>query len=103
MSTILLRLDPLKYGGLIDQVVRHEAVYLTYTNPGERFKDHMDRERVLVEVPSSKFSVEWDHILDKVLRKDTREKGMSRKEAQRFSKDLRKSWRELGSMTKTGQ
>jgi len=93
VCTIILHFDPEKYGGLVDQIVRAEAVWLTWGEAGDRFPDTEGRIKVLVQVKSEDFRKEWDHILDKTLQKQARRKGVNRQEAKDYSRKVREEWR----------
>ena len=96
VCTIMLHFDVEKYGGLVDQIVGAEAVWLTWGTTGDRFLTTQDRIKVLVEVDSSEFREEWDHILDQALRDQVRRRGATRKEARLYSQKVREEWRKIG-------
>lgn len=92
--TVILEFDILKQGGVVDQIVQAEALYLQPARPGERFGNNINREKILVEVPSKNFAGEWNVMFDSVLKEDIRKKGLDRKEAQEFVRKFKESWRE---------
>lgn len=96
----VLEFDILKFGGIVDQIVLNEALYLRWAKEGERFLSTFDRETILVEVPSKHFQPEWNKMLFKALETDGRRQGMSRKQAKEYSSGVIKEWREFGEMRK---
>lgn len=97
VCTIILHFDLEKYGGLLDQIVGAEAVWLTWGTTGDSFLTAQDRIKVLVEVDSKEFREDWDHILDQTLRDQVRRRGATRKEAKLYSQRVREEWRKIGS------
>lgn len=93
--TVVLEFELPKQGGVVDQIVRAEALYLYPARPGERFSGDMDRENILVEVPSKGFAAEWDRILDSALQEEGRRQGLSKKQAQEFAHEMKKDWRRI--------
>ncbi len=97
VCTILLYFDLEKYGGLVDQIVETEAVWLTWGSTGDRLLTAQDRIKVLVEVESKGFHEEWDHILDQTLLDQARRRGETKKEAKLYSQRVREAWRKIGN------
>lgn len=95
---IILRLDIGKYGGLVDQIIRSQGVYIQPGRPGDRLSTTFDNPRVLAEVPSREFQPEWDRMLRKAMRKRfQREHGMGRSEAKLATERFISEWRDLSS------
>lgn len=93
--SIVLEFDILKQGGIVDHIVQAEALYLYPARPGERFKDDMTRESILVEVPSERFAAEWDRMFDSALQEEGRRSGLSKKQAQEYAQEVKKDWRRI--------
>lgn len=95
---IILRLDIGKYGGVVDQIVRSQGVYIQPGRPGDRLGTTFGKPRVLAEVPSREFQPEWDRMLRKAIRKRfQREHGMGRSGAKLATERFISEWRELSS------
>lgn len=95
---IILRLDIGKYGGLVDQVIRSQGVYIQPGRPGDRLSTTFDNFRVLTEVPSRDFQSEWDRMLRKATRKRfQREHGLGRADAKQATERFISEWRDLSS------
>jgi hypothetical protein len=95
---ILLRFDIGKYGGLVDQIIRSQGLYIQPGRPGDRLSTTFDNPRILAEVPSREFQPEWDRMLRKAMRKRIqREHGLSRSEAKLATEKFIDEWRNLSS------
>jgi hypothetical protein len=95
---ILLRFDIGKYGGLVDQIIRSQGVYIQPGRPGDRLITRFGNPRILAEVPSREFQPEWDRMLRKAMRKRLqREHGLSRSEATVATEKFIEEWRALSS------
>jgi len=94
---ILIEFNIVRQGGVVDQIIQAQGVYIQPGKKGDRLRTTMDHDRILVEVPSKHFRAEWDKMLSKAIFKDFKRKGLSRSEAKLASNDFVKTWRELGS------
>lgn len=94
---ILIQFDIVKQGGVVDQIIQAQGVYIQPGKKGDRLSSTIDNDRILVEVPSKHFRKEWDKILHKALVKDFKKKGLSRNDAKNASNSFIKEWRELGA------
>jgi len=92
----VLDFDILRQGGIVDQIMRCEAFILQCGKKGERFISTIDREKIVVEVPSRDALVLWNEELYKALEADGRRMGMDKKQAKEYSSGVIKRWRELG-------
>lgn len=101
--TAILEFDILKQGGIVDQIMLCQALYLQCAREGEKLLNTLDRERILVEVPSRQVEREWNNILFKALETDGRRKGLSKKEAKEYSDTVVKEWRKLVELRAKGQ
>jgi hypothetical protein len=95
VCTIILHFDLEKYGGLVDQIVRAKAVWLTWGAAGDGFLDAQERIKVLVQIESEDFCEQWDDVLDKTLQKQARRGGATKQEAKDYSLKVRQEWRKV--------
>jgi hypothetical protein len=91
---IVMEFDVQREGGVIDQVMQSEAIYIQAGRPGDRLINAMDRPRVSVEVPSKHFHVQWERLWRKSLVKEGRQSGMSRADAELGADRLINDWRD---------
>jgi hypothetical protein len=95
---IILRFDIGKYGGLVDQIIHSQGLYIQPGRPGDRLSTTFDNPRVLAEVPSREFQPEWDRMFRKALRKEFQKKhGMGRAESKLAAEKFITEWRDLSS------
>jgi len=94
--TVKLEFDIVRQGGVIDQIVSCELLYLQSAREGDRFLNTLDKPRILIEVPSKQFQDEWDKILTNSLKQQGRRRGLGRTEAKRYAEDVIKNWRKFG-------
>ena len=93
---ILLQFDIKKYGGLVDNIILSQGLYIQPGRLGDRLRTTFDNPRVLAEVPSREFQSEWIKMLRKALRKRFQnEHGMSRVKAKLATEKYIDQWREL--------
>jgi hypothetical protein len=95
---LILEFDLAVQGGVLDQIIQAEGVYLQPGQPGDRLVKTLATERVLVEVPSKQFRGEWENIYRKSLNKRFRRGGLSRNQAKQATKDFLIEWRKIGSI-----
>jgi hypothetical protein len=95
---IIIEFNIVPQGGVVDQIIQAQGVYIQPGKEGDRLRTTMDHDRILVEVPSKHFRTEWDKILYNALAKDFKRKGLSRSDAKIASKNFIKEWRNLRSM-----
>lgn len=94
---IILEFNIARQGGVVDQIIHAQGLYIQSGKEGDRFASTIDNERILVEVPSRHFRKEWDDILRKATIKDFQRKGLSRNDAKKATKGFIKEWRKFGS------
>ena len=93
---LLLQLDIKKYGGLVDNIILSQGLYIQPGRPGDRLRTTFNNPRVLAEVPSRKFQPEWTKMLRKALRKIfQKEHRMSRAKAKLATEKYIDQWRDL--------
>ncbi len=91
----VLEFDILKQGGIVDMIMRCEAFILQCGKEGERFINTIDREKIIVEVPSRETWGLWNDEMFKALEADARRMGMNKKQTKEYSSGVIKSWREF--------
>lgn len=104
-SRCLIRLsfDIGKQGGLVDQIISSQGLYIQPGRPGERLSTSFDNPRVIAEVPSREFQPEWDRMFRTATRKRfQKEHGLSRAEAKLATERFIAEWRGLLSNRVSG-
>lgn len=94
-SKAVLEFDILKQGGLVDQIMRSEAFILQHSEEGERFANTLNREKIVVEIPSKSALTIWNEELFKALETDAKSKGMSKKQAREYANRVINEWRKF--------
>lgn len=94
---IILEFDTARQGGVVDQIIHAQGLYIQPGKEGDRLYSTIDNERLLVEVPSRYFRKEWDNIFRKAITKDFQRKGLSRNDAKIATESFIKEWRQVGS------
>lgn len=94
---IVIEFNLVHQGGVVDQIIQAQGVYIQPGKEGDRLRTTIDHERLLVEVPSRHIRKDWDKIFQKSLAKDFKKKGLSRNDAKLAAKDFIKELRDLGS------
>jgi len=93
---VLLDFHISRQGGLVDQIVQSECLFLQSGREGDRVLSTLSEHRILVEVPSKVFRPEWDRMLCEALVRDFRKKGFGKQEAARKARETVELWRQLG-------
>ena len=86
-----------KYGGLVDQIVQNEVLYIQPGRPGDRLMNTMDNPRIMIEVPSASFRERWNQILAASMFRDWKKRGMPRREIKRRLPEFIAEWRQLSA------
>lgn len=92
---IILAFDIGTHGGLVDQLVSSQGLYIQPGRPGDRLRTTFDNPRVLIEVPSREFQSEWNIMFRRATRKRFQKDGMSRADAKRATELMISEWRGL--------
>lgn len=95
---IILEFNVADRGGVVDQIVQAQGVYIQSGREGDRLANTLDKQRILVEVPTRDFKSEWDKIFRKQLRKKFRRDGLSRQAAKNAVDEFLKEWRQFGAL-----
>ena len=93
-----MEFDILRQGGIVDQIMRCEALIIQNAKEGDRFISTFDREKIVVEVPSKSSWPEWNKELFKALETDGRKKGMNKKQAKEYASGVIREWRMFSDM-----
>jgi hypothetical protein len=96
----VLEFDILKQGGMVDRIMRCEAFILQCGKEGERFITTLEKEGIIVEVPSKEAWPLWNEELFKALESDAKGKGLNKKQAKEYASGVIKEWREFGDQRK---
>jgi hypothetical protein len=101
---VRLDFDIVKRGGIVDHIIGSEALYLQCGKQGDRLAGTFERNKIIIEVPSKSFRVEWDKILHEALEKDAQKKvGASKSQSREYSQKVVQEWRKLtGTRMKGG-
>lgn len=92
---IVLQFSIAEHGGIVDQIVQSELVYLQPGRPGDRLKNTTNCPRVTVEVSTDDFRKHWDRIWRREIGRDFRKRGLSRARVPDAVESLICEWREL--------
>ncbi len=92
---VILEFDVAGQGGVVDQIIQTQGVYIQPGREGDRLASTLEHERLTVEVPSRDFRKEWDRIFRKALKKKFRTDGLGRSRAKQAVEDFLKEWRGL--------
>jgi len=94
---IIVEFNIVRQGGVVDQIIHAQGVYIQPGKEGDRLSTTIDNDRILVEVPSRHFRNEWNKILHKALSKDFKRKGLSKSDSKNAATSFINEWREFGS------
>ena len=94
---ILLDFDVARLGGVVDQIVHVEGVYVQGGRPGDRLRGTLDSPRVSLEVPSKEFRPRWERLFRRTQFERFRGMGLNRRRAKAAAEEFIREWREFGS------
>jgi len=94
---VILEFDILRQGGVIDQIINAEGVYIQPGRDGDRVSTTIDKPRLAVEVHSKYFKSEWEQIFLKCLTKKFKKDGLTQKNAKQAAKEFLNQWRQTFS------
>lgn len=100
---VILDFDILKQGGLVDQILTSNALYLQPGQDGDRFVANPNAPKVLVEVPDTGFGKPWTKMFHQRVVKDMRKRGLNRQQAKQAANQFIKEWREFGQFRMGGK
>jgi hypothetical protein len=79
----VIEFDIVKQGILVEQILASGGLYVQVGREGDRLKDDLNRQKILVEVPDSGFRSFWNETHEKHLVRHFRTKGLGRGDAKR--------------------
>lgn len=95
----LIAFDFLKYAAVVDQIIYSQCMYLMTGTPGMKLSENLDKDRILLEIPSESFSEEWERIYRKEYVKYLRQKyQISRKESIEIFDKLKKELNDIKTL-----
>ena len=62
---IMIPLDIIEKGATVDQIIHTQCLWLMTGEPGMRLSENLNKERILLEIPSREFASEWRRIYKK--------------------------------------
>ncbi|MGZ9586650.1 hypothetical protein [Paenibacillus marinisediminis] len=81
-----------KQGGVVDLIIRSQLLYIQPGKPGDRLSNTINSPRLLVEIPSTHFSKEWNLIHQRIMTKRFIKMGLKKKDAKKAALDFHKEW-----------
>lgn len=94
---LVLSFDVDSQGGLVDQIMTSNAMYIQPGIPGDRLSSTLESPKVLVELPETGAKQAWDRVHLKSTTKQFRDKGLSRQRAKAAARAAIEEWRRFGS------
>lgn len=95
--TAVLVFDPVKQGGLVDQIIQSKGLYIQAGREGDRLIKNPDAPKVIVEIPDTGFAEVWNGILFRAVVKRMRQGGLRRREAKQAAQAFINDWRKFGN------
>ncbi len=95
---VLLEFDIERQGGLVDQVLRAGALYIQPGQVGDRFITTPDNPKILIHIPDTGFSSEWETIFMKHLIDGFKSRGLKGSKAKEAASMMLKEWRKLSKI-----
>jgi len=83
---------------IVDLVVSAQMLYIQAGKPGDRLKHDLEKPKILIEVPSEKFSNEWKVLYLKIIAKSFINIGFSKTIAKKFAQDFYNEMRVIREM-----
>jgi hypothetical protein len=93
---VIIEFEIVRQGNLVDQILMSQALYIQPGREGDRLKNTMDKQRVLLEIPSVGFEKEWEKLFLARVADDFKKKGYSLKDSNEMGKMLINELRTLG-------
>jgi len=95
--TAVLVFDPVKQGGLVDQIIHSKGLYIQAGREGDRLIKNPDAPKVIVEIPDTGFAGVWNEIFFRAVVQRMRQEGLTRREAKQAARLYITNWRKFGS------
>lgn len=64
-ARIIIPLDIIKYGAIIDQIIHVQCLYLMTGELGMKLSQNLEKGKILLEIPSRDFANEWNKLYKK--------------------------------------
>ncbi|MEU0521594.1 hypothetical protein [Streptosporangium sp. NPDC006007] len=93
---IVIRFNIERRGGIVDQIISTESLYIQSGKPGDKASTGSNDSRILLEVPDTGFKVTWEKLVRKSLSKRFKKKGLDRKSSVLAASQFLEEWRKLG-------
>jgi hypothetical protein len=101
--TAVLAFDPLKQGGLVDQIIHTKGLYIQAGRPGDRLIKNPNAPKIIVEIPDTGFADVWNDIFFRAVVRRMRNEGLSRHEAKQAATAYITNWRNFGNFRMINQ
>lgn len=96
---VLLNFDITVSGVLIDLIMSSQALYIQPGRPGDRLSNTMNAERMVIEIPTDEFRMEWENIYYTQMVKHIKKKHrVSKKKAEKITEELIKELRVINEI-----
>jgi len=95
---VVFEFDIERQGGLVDQILRAGAVYIQPGQVGDRFITTSDNPKILIHIPDTGFSDEWEIIFMNHLINGFKKRGLKGSKAKDAASMMLKEWRKLGKI-----
>lgn len=82
-----IEFDVDKHGILVENIINSKAVYLQLGKEGDRLKDDLTKQKILVEIPDTDVKKKWRYWWEKSLIRKYKSKGYRRKEAKKLAEN----------------
>jgi hypothetical protein len=96
--TAVLAFDPVKQGGLVDQIIHSKGLYIQAGREGDRFIKNPDAPKLIVEIPETGFTEVWNGIFLRAVVQRMRQEGLTRREAKQAAHSHITNWRKFGNI-----
>lgn len=94
---VFFKFDIKKQGALVDGILHANALYLQPSESGLKVVDGLDKWKIIVEIPDTGFLSNWEVLYTSNLVKLFKQKGLTRREAQRAAEQHKSMLREIWS------
>jgi hypothetical protein len=93
----IVEFDIVKQGGLVDQIMHVNGLYIQGGRPGDRLKHNLDAPKVILEVPDTGVRDLWDEKFHREIAARMRQDaGFGRQQAKRAARQYITEWRRFG-------
>lgn len=64
-ARVIIPLDIIEYGAIIDQIIHMQCLYLMTGELGMKLSQNLEKGKILLEIPSRDFANEWNKLYKK--------------------------------------